>query len=303
MKRHLAVVALAACSAVAIPAFAETTECTVISSLPATISAPGVYCLKSDLMTSITTGSAISINSNFVTLDLNGWRLGGGAAGMGTQAIGIHALDRRGVTIRNGSVKGFWVGIFLEGTLGTTNVVEGIRADGNTAMGLDIWSADSIIRNNQVTNTGGSTLGNYDDADGIHSAGSGNRILNNDVSGVVASKENSYARGIYSGGVNTISAGNRISDIQSALSIVRGIQTSNAHVIADNQIVGATGVSEVSERGIDSGGNSVIRNNLISGYTIGVAMSATSTIYSGNVVVGAATPYSGGTAHVGTNAP
>jgi hypothetical protein len=301
MKRHLAVVALAACSAVAIPAFAETTECTVISTLPATISAPGVYCLKSDLMTAITSGNAITINSNFVTLDLNGWRLGGGAAGTATAAQGVHALDRRGLSIKNGSIKGFRIGIFLEGVSGTTNIVEGVRADGNTAMGLYVQSGDSIIRSNQVTNTGGSTFGTFGNAYGIISSGSGNRILNNDVSGVVASEVDAAAAGIYSSGSNTIIAGNRSSDVQSALSSAMGIYAVGNHVIADNQIVGAIGAT--IEFGISASGTSVIRNNLISGYTTGVSMTATSTIYSGNVVVGAATPYSGGTAHVGTNAP
>jgi hypothetical protein len=53
-------------------AHAETTNCTPIQSLPATITTPGIYCPTSDLMDSITPGNAIEIATNFVTLDLNG---------------------------------------------------------------------------------------------------------------------------------------------------------------------------------------------------------------------------------------
>jgi parallel beta-helix repeat protein len=300
MQNRLAALAFAACSTIAAPAFAETTECTVISTLPATISTPGIYCLKSDLMTGITSGNAITINSNYVTVDLNGWRLGGGAAGMGTQATGIYANDRRGVTIKNGSIKGFHWGIYLAGSAGTTNVVEGIRADGNTAAGILIDGTDSIIRNNQVTNTGGSTLGSNDQAWGIGGNGIGHRILNNDVSGVVATKAGSNAFGITIGGTNLIIAGNRISDVHSTLAGAWGMNGHSEMVIVDNQIVGATGVTEV---GIDVVASAVIRNNQITGYTTGVHSTVASTIYSGNVVVGATTPYSGGTAHIGTNAP
>ena len=50
----------------AAPAGAETTICTVISSLPYTISAQGSYCLDRNLSTAMTTGAAITINIDFV---------------------------------------------------------------------------------------------------------------------------------------------------------------------------------------------------------------------------------------------
>ena len=102
---------LSASSFAFLPAHAETTLCTVLSTFPATISSPGVYCLESDPSLSISTGAAITINANNVTLDLNSHRLGALAAGTATQAIGIYALNHTNITIKNGIVRGFAVGI------------------------------------------------------------------------------------------------------------------------------------------------------------------------------------------------
>ena len=70
---------------------AETINCTPITSLPATIDAQGLYCLTGNLATGQTSGNAIIINANNVTLDLNGWKVGGQAAGSGTNAAGIYS--------------------------------------------------------------------------------------------------------------------------------------------------------------------------------------------------------------------
>ena len=96
------------------PAQAETVNCTAITSLPYTISTQGVYCLTDHLSTAITTGNAITINTNNVVLDLNGFKLGGLSAGLGTQAHGIYAYQRQNITIKNGTVRGFFIGIYLD---------------------------------------------------------------------------------------------------------------------------------------------------------------------------------------------
>ena len=65
--------------------------CTVIATLPYTITAQGRYCLSTNLSTAITSGAAITINSDFVVLDLRGFKIGGGSAGPGTLAHGVYA--------------------------------------------------------------------------------------------------------------------------------------------------------------------------------------------------------------------
>ena len=165
------------------PAWAETVNCTAITSLPAVITVQGVYCFTGDLSTAITTGNAIEIQTNNVVIDLNGFKLGGLAAGPGTLAYGIRAGSRQNITIKNGTIRGFFNGIFFDDAgAAKGHVVEDIRADQNTSVGMRIEGPDNIIRNNLVVATGGTTaLGANADAYGIIVFGTGVRVLNNDV--------------------------------------------------------------------------------------------------------------------------
>ena len=76
----------------------------------------------------------------------------------GTGATGINASNRQNITIKNGTIRGFIYGIFL-GDAGASqgHVVEDIRADQNTSIGIDVSGDGTIIRNNLVVATGGTT--------------------------------------------------------------------------------------------------------------------------------------------------
>jgi len=155
MKRFMTLIALAT-ALMATPAKAETIECTVIDSIPMTITVQGIYCLKGNLASSLTSGLMIEVQTNNVTIDMNGFKLGGLAAGTGTLANGIFALDRRNITIRNGSIRGFDRGIFLQGDAANSSghLLEDLRLDGNRFTGAEVQGTGNIIRNNQVVNTG-----------------------------------------------------------------------------------------------------------------------------------------------------
>ncbi len=158
--RNSACVLAATCiaSTLAVPAFAETVNCTSITTLPYTISVQGVYCLTGDLVTGITSGAAITVATNNVTIDLNGYKVGGQAAGAGTDARGIVASNRSNVRIHNGVVRGFRYGVSL--FLGSGHVIENMLLDFNTEKGIDVSSANGVIvRGNRVNNTGGTTFG------------------------------------------------------------------------------------------------------------------------------------------------
>jgi hypothetical protein len=164
IARHasLGLWALASLAALATPARAdETTFCNAyITSLPYTISAQGHYCFDRNLSTAITSGAAITINTDFVVLDLNNFKLGGGAAGLGTTAYGVYAANRRNITIRNGNIRGFYWGIFLgplNGTAGGNYTIENNVLDGNTAIGIVAYGDLMTIRDNVISNTGGAT--------------------------------------------------------------------------------------------------------------------------------------------------
>src|SRR5262249_8965473 len=141
---------------------AETVICTAITSLPYTISASGVYCLTGDLSTNLISGNAIEIDANNVILDLNGHKIGNLSAGPNTVAYGILADQRQNITIRNGTVRGFFHGIRLSDTfpyaVSQGHVVEDVRADQNTQMGILVSGRGGLIRRNQVVATGGSTI-------------------------------------------------------------------------------------------------------------------------------------------------
>jgi hypothetical protein len=103
-----------------------------ITYLPYIISAPGTYLLRSDLSYTSQQGFAINILTNLagsVVLDFNGHKITG--AGAGSQSFGVqvgggseYALNTYPITIRNGSLQGFFIGVDAEqGNLaGTTEL-------------------------------------------------------------------------------------------------------------------------------------------------------------------------------------
>ncbi len=181
-----ATVSLAALAAAPRAAVAdETLFCNrYINSVPYVIVRPGHYCLRSNLATAMTSGAAITINADFVWLDLNNFVLDGSGAGPATEAEGIVTNGRRNVTVRNGGVRGFFNGVRLTTLQAQANyTIEDIRADANTVSGIDVFGAGAgqhIIRNNVVTNTGGSTVPGYVYAYAIQLSGDGN-VVGNDV--------------------------------------------------------------------------------------------------------------------------
>jgi len=144
---------------------AETTHCTNITSLPATISAQGVYCLKQDLSTALAAGEAISILTSNVTIDCNGYKIGGLAAGTSTTAIGIYAFQKNNIVVRNCNIRGFMVGILLsynavqDPVRPTGHILESNRIDQSTRAGIWIGGDASVVRNNIISGTGGNPYG------------------------------------------------------------------------------------------------------------------------------------------------
>lgn len=263
------------------PARAETVQCTAIASLPAVISAQGVYCLTAHLSTAITTGAAITITTNNVVLDLNGFKIGGLGAGTGTEAVGIYAHQRQNITIKNGIVRGFATGIYLQDnslSISQGHLIEDIRADQNTYIGIMVNGKGITVRNNMVVATGGSTAaGNGGVAYGIMVAGSGARVLNNDVAEVTGTAPIGWAYGIsLANSSNSVVAGNRISTITAAEPVSFGIRL--------------------------HGENILVSDNRISGALFGIYFDPSSTgKYMNNMTMGVATPYTNGTAAGGTN--
>jgi hypothetical protein len=252
--RRLRVAAVAVALAVAATneAGAETVNCTAITALPATISTPGIYCLNDDLATAITTGNAVEITANNVIFDLNGHKIAGLAAGTATQATGIFINQRKNVTIRNGTVRGFYGAIRINDTSPYTasqgHLIEDVRADRNTGFGFWVSGRGNILRNNQVVVTGGSTFtGPNVSAIAILVAGPGTRLLKNDVV-TVTKQGTALSWGILvSAAADTFLVGNRITQCD------RGIEfISSSGKYRDNV---TTGVTTPYTGGTDAGNN------------------------------------------------
>jgi hypothetical protein len=132
------------------------------------------------------------------------------------QAIGIFSQDpRRNVTIRNGTVRGFDTGIRLGSLLpprSTANLIESIRAIGNTRIGIAAEGRGIIIRDNHVVDTTGTSPGGIV---GINVQGIGIRVINNDIANVHSSGGPSFGIDIV-GGLevpnNNLAINNRITD-------------------------------------------------------------------------------------------
>jgi hypothetical protein len=115
-----------------------------------TISQPGSYKLVNNLTFTGTTGVCLQITADFVTIDLVGFTITGpGLAvpgGPNTTAI-ASGQDRTGITVRNGSISGFGVGVNLEGD---GSIVEGLRVfggPGTSSLGI---AATGIVKGNSV---------------------------------------------------------------------------------------------------------------------------------------------------------
>lgn len=165
-----------------------------IDSIPATIGTQGTWCLRSNVGTAMTSGAAITIAANNVTVDCNGFKIGGLAAGSNTTAFGIYAFDRLNATVRHCTIRGFRYGVALFGASGGGHVVEDNRLDHNTYIGVDVTGDGSVVRRNQVLDTGGTAH-----AYGIRTLYEVD-VLDNTISGVLpggSGSGNNSSYGIY----------------------------------------------------------------------------------------------------------
>ena len=248
---------------------AITPPCTAITYLPYTIIYEGVYCFTESLETNMASGNAIVINVDNVIIDLNGWMLDGLGAGAGTTTRGIYAGQRKNITIRNGTIRGFKMGLYFYDTspyiISQGHLVEDIRAVANTYAAFYVFGSESTFRRNRVFNTGDTTGFAF----GFYLGGSGLRVLNNDVSNTTVNSSGN-AFGIYVGSTEGgVIEGNRINDLSSVTGNAFGIYISGGSVLVDH--------------------------NYIENAVNGITFSGATGKYRDNLTVNVTTPFSGGT--------
>jgi hypothetical protein len=116
----------------------------------------GNYYLPANVTVALATGSAITINASEVTLDLNGRSLINTSPT--NQANGVLVNDQLDVTIQNGDIVGFGIGVYFSPNSADNNrknTAANFRLDNNTiavasVSGHSNWVKDSIIDGGSV---------------------------------------------------------------------------------------------------------------------------------------------------------
>jgi hypothetical protein len=122
------------------------------------------------------------------------------------------------MTVKNGTVTGFRVGVDLHGN---NNVVEGTSVDQNTEGGIQALGHKNVIRDNHVlavTRTEGLAWGIYVD-------GESNVVVNNDITDINAPDNNEAGIILsnFSGtGKNFLAVNNRITDARDGIRFDHG---------------------------------------------------------------------------------
>jgi len=250
------------------PAHAETyhTCGTVIASLPTVISTQGVYCLTHDLNTAITIGNAIDIQTNNVTIDCNGYKIGGLSAGTGSSAIGIRADNRQNITIRNCGIRGFSEGISLNS--GAGHLVEDNRLDSNLYIGIRAQADNSTVRRNRIYDTGGAAAGSN-----TYAIAANADVIDNSVSGVVSTLANPLLLGIYviSTGNGVSVSGNRVSGLSvTGSGSGYGISVNVSGVSVKDNVISAT-ASTNGDGIIGISSDTLCSGNLVHKFTTGIS--------------------------------
>lgn len=264
------------------PASAETyLACdTIIEAVPATIATQGVYCLTQDVSTAIASGNAITINANNVTLDCNGYKVGGLAGGPGTWARGVYLpFGRVNATVRNCNVRGFQYGLFL---FGDRHLVERNRLDVNTMVGIVSNGKGNVIRANAVNDTGGAP--DERDATAIEALGSGTRVLDNSIHGVAPAgwpDGQKLPRGIVI--ERGIAQGNRITGlVQNGIQPAAGIVVGNdGRAIVRGNVTMQYASTVGLGIGVTPSATAICQDNVVQGYQYGITAACEQ---SGNLV-------------------
>lgn len=131
-----------------------------------TVSEPGTYRLSEDVVVTDANTTAIEINVDNVTIDMNGFSIRGpgtctpppvSCAPRGT-GNGIHAVTRGNIVVKNGGIYGMGnVGIYLE----TNSVhIDNMRLSGNSNGGIVVFGG--VINNSVIVDNGGDGIAGLD---------------------------------------------------------------------------------------------------------------------------------------------
>lgn len=232
-----------------------------IDSLPAVIDSQGTWCLSGHLGTNISEGAAITVTTNNVTIDCNGFKVGNLAASTWTQTVGIEAADRNNVTVRHCTLRGFYNGVEMLG--GSGYLVEYNLVEQARSTGIRVAGESSRVYRNRVLSTGN----RYQYARGIWAEAD---VIENVVSGVAGFATHPYSIGMDVRGGNRLVSGNTVRGlvVDADYGTANGLSAYGRNMIlVDNHIVGP-GAENQGGNGLWTGENlnTFCRNNTVTGF-------------------------------------
>ena len=169
---------------------ASSVPCAYITALPFTITTHGNYCLAGNLV-NYSDQNAITIAASGVVLDLQTFTIDTYNTRSDNSTLGIYSLDRRDVTIKNGTIRGFMYGIYLSDSLGSDtdptstsggHLIENLTITGSSFRGIRMEGSNNIVKNSTIAAIGGTTIFKNAFAIGIETIGPGAIIENNTIS-------------------------------------------------------------------------------------------------------------------------
>ena len=118
-----------------------------ITSLPAVITKPGRYVLSKDLVLKKVADAAITINSDDVKLDLGGHVISQTEAA-GSNVYGIHSPFCGGISVFNGTIRGFNFGIRINcyQSAATDLTIENLRVEACQSVGIAAAGLSGTVR-------------------------------------------------------------------------------------------------------------------------------------------------------------
>ena len=245
---------------------------TAISSLPFAITAPGSYYLAANV--GVSSGSAITISVDNVSIDLNGFTLSGSGS---SQSGIIVSGSRRHIRVSNGSIRGFGAN-----GLDMGNVVLGeisqIVASSNGGIGISVGDTvtvrDCASRENGNDNfRGGAHLTFFHCTAVLSGTGHGFNVTSNCAFTDCVSNSNAlygYAATVHSLFKDCASSSNNrgfyvtdgcsISNCVARANVDYGIYTEKAAMISDCTVSAGVGANAAGGVGIRVGDDSTVTN-------------------------------------------
>lgn len=238
-------------------ASAQSDDCKLIESLPTTIASPGNYCMVANATLNMTSGAAITIAANNVTVDCRDFTVFNEAASAAGSSAGVVAVSKYNLLVRNCRlVGGFTDGIRLTMPLQDFNTSFYNRVEDNYVAGpyrhgiLAYGSAVEVLRN-RVYDVGGQTSGVVA---GIRIGGgtlSSNKfqvVDGNLVAGTSSTTNHAYAI-LSDGSVGALFRDNTLTGTAGGEPSFRGtgirVTTGTAISVRDNHIVGRGQSNEI----------------------------------------------------------